>query len=215
MSRNHYVWAVVFTVAALAFSSALYPSLPDRIPTHWNGRGEVDGYGAKQWAAFLGPIMMGGMILVFRFLPWLSPRQFEVEGFRPTYLYIMLTLVMMFGYIHGIALWKALGGGIDLRRALFGGLFLFLASLGNVLGKVRRNFYVGVRTPWTLASEKVWYATHRVAAWTFALGGVLGFVLVVAGGWFVSAGIVVGVALLTPVVHSLVYYKRLEAAGRL
>jgi len=215
MERKYAFWTAVATLAALALSAVLYPSLPDRIPTHWNLRGEADGFGAKSWAAFLGPLVMAGLILLFRILPWLSPRSFALDGFRPTYLYVGLVLVLLAGYIHGIALWSSLEEGVDLRRALFGGLCLGFALLGNVLGKVERNFYVGIRTPWTLASERVWYATHRVAAWTFAVGGVVGFCLVVAGGWMISAGVVIGVAVVLPVVHSLIYYKKLEASGRL
>ena len=64
---------------------------------------------------------------------------------------------------------------IDLGRTLFAGLFLALALIGNVLGKVRRNFYIGVRVPWTLASDRVWNDTHRVAAWTMVGGSLVGF----------------------------------------
>ena len=67
-------------------------------------------------------------------------------------------------------------------RSLMGALFLFLILIGNVLGKVKRNFYIGVRTPWTLASEKVWYATHRFAAKAFVIAGLLGVLSVIFGG---------------------------------
>jgi uncharacterized membrane protein len=94
-------------------------------------------------------------------------------------------------------------------------MFLFFALLGNVLGKVQRNFYVGVRTPWTLASETVWVQTHRLAAWLFTGAGVLGLVIVLVGVPFYFAFGLILVAALVPVVYSLVLYKRLEKKGLL
>jgi uncharacterized membrane protein len=85
--------------------------------------------------------------------------------------------------------------------------------LGNVLGKVRRNFWLGVRTPWTLASDRVWYATHRVAGKTMVVGGLVTMLAAMMGlPAYVSTGALMAGALV-PVVFSLVYYKRLERAG--
>jgi uncharacterized membrane protein len=92
---------------------------------------------------------------------------------------------------------------------------LFCALLGNVMGKVRRNFYVGVRTPWALANERVWNATHRFAAKTFVAAGVIGLALTLLGftGWPVFVLLMAG--LLAPVAYSLVFYKQLERRGQL
>ena len=89
------------------------------------------------------------------------------------------------------------------------------ALLGNVLGKVRRNFYVGVRTPWALASERVWNATHRLAGKTFVAAGLVGLVLTAAGlnGWPTFVSLMVGA--FVPILYSLVYYKQLERSGAL
>jgi uncharacterized membrane protein len=78
---------------------------------------------------------------------------------------------------------------------------------------VPRNFYIGIRTPWTLASERVWYATHRLAARILVLAGAVGFVLVILTGWFVLSFVLLIAALLIPVAHSLIYYKRLQRQG--
>ncbi len=72
---------------------------------------------------------------------------------------------------------------MDVGRFAVAGVFLLFAPIGNVLGKVDRNFFVGGRTPWTLADERVWHATHRLAAKIFVAGGMIGFRLVLAGGW--------------------------------
>lgn len=215
MKHKHYLTGIILTAAALALSLILYPSLPDRMPMHWNIHGEIDGYGAKSWAAFLGPGLMALMLLAFRFLPWLSPRRFEVAdtGTRPTYLYMMVVIVLLIGYVHAVSVTAAMGWAGNVGRAMVAGIFLFFALLGNVLGKVPRNFYIGIRTPWTLASERVWYATHRLAARILVLAGAVGFVLVILTGWFVLSFVLLIAALLIPVAHSLIYYKRLQRQG--
>ena len=90
-----------------------------------------------------------------------------------------------------------------------------IALLGNVLGKVQRNFYVGVRTPWTIADERVWNATHRLAAKTFVIGGLTGLAFALVAGWSWLSFVAILAAALVPVIYSLVYYKQLERRGEL
>lgn len=213
MNRLYWGIAILLTVGALAASAVLYPSLPARLPIHWDIHGQVDGTGAKAWAAFLGPGMMAALIAVFAVLPWLSPRHFEVEGFRSTYLFILAAMTGLIAFLHGLTLWTALHDDAPVGRVLVAGIFLFLALLGNVLGRVRRNFYIGVRVPWTLASERVWNETHRLAAWLFVAAGLIGFVLVLAGAPLPLAFGVLMTAVVVPILYSLLLYKRLERRG--
>jgi uncharacterized membrane protein len=103
----------------------------------------------------------------------------------------------------------------DLPRWLVGGILMGMALLGNVLGKVRRNFWMGVRTPWTLANDQVWTKTHRLAAWLFVGGSVLGLALLAAGLHPLIALAPFLLAAVVPVFYSLWLYKRLEHEGRL
>jgi immunity protein, SdpI family len=216
MSRPYWITAILLTLSAWALSAWLYPGLPQRVPTHWNIEGKVDGWGDKSWATFLMPGAMVLMLVLFAFLPALSPRHFEVDSFRSTYLYIMVLVTALFGYMNGVILlatWQEVRGGekfMDIGRVLIGGMFLFFALLGNVMGKVRKNFYIGIRVPWTLASDRVWNDTHRLAAWLMVAGGIIGFVLVLAGLNLVWAFGVMIVTFLIPVVYSFVHYKALE-----
>jgi uncharacterized membrane protein len=225
MTRWFYV-SVVATIIVLAASIYVYfflfGQLPDKIPVHWNIRGEPDRIIAKQdaWMNFwLTPAIMIGLLLLTLILPWLSPRSFSIEPFRDTYGYILALLALLFAYIHGLLLWSSLHPEVQTARLLIGGVFVFFALLGNVLGRVRRNFWVGIRTPWTLASEKVWNATHRLGAWLFVACGVIGAIVVLAGAGSVWCFIVsfagLMLAALVPVIYSLVLYKRLERQGRL
>jgi uncharacterized membrane protein len=191
------------------------------VPTRWNIEGKVDGWGGKSWATFLVPGMMIAFLVLFAFLPALSPKHFEVDSFRSTYLYILVLLTALFFYINGVILlatWQEVREGprfMDIGRALIGGIFLFFALLGNVMGKVRKNFYIGIRVPWTLASDRVWNDTHRLAAWLMVSVGVIGFLLVIAGAFpIVAIGLLIG-SMLIPVVYSFIHYKSLERRGAL
>jgi uncharacterized membrane protein len=216
MTRFYWIAAIVLTLAVWGATAALYPRLPEQVPMHWNIRGEIDGYGAKTWAGFLVPAMMLAMLGLFWLLPWLSPRSFDVDRFRETYMWIALLLISLMAYIHSLTLWAAFNPHIDMARALVAGICVCMALVGNVLGKVRRNFWVGIRTPWTLASERVWIDTHRLAARLMTLAGVLGAAISLVAGhvaaFAVSFGLIMTAAL-APVVYSLVHYKRLERRG--
>jgi uncharacterized membrane protein len=159
--------------------------------------------------------MMTFIVLMFSALPWLSPKKFEVDSFRATYLYIMIVIVAMLAYCQILILITALGAVLDVSRAVEGGVCLLIALLGNVMGKVRRNFFVGIRTPWTIANEQVWNATHRFAAKTFFAGGLLGLLAVILGAPFWLPLTAILVATLIPVIYSLKFYKQLEHRGEL
>lgn len=211
--------AAVLTALVWIGTAVVYPRLPATIPTHWNIKGEADGFSPKTYGAFLLPIGMLVMLGVAVVLPRISPKHFEVDTFKSTYGMVMLLVVALFGYMHAVTLWAGVNGHIDVGRALFGGIFGFLAVMGNYLSKVRRNFWVGVRTPWTLASDRVWNDTHRLAAKTLVIAGIGGVIVTLLPLPIgVCVGLGTGVILLgalIPVVYSLVHYKRLEARGEL
>jgi uncharacterized membrane protein len=219
VNQRFYGGAAVAILAVLAGTLVAYPSLPDVVPIHWNAHGQVNGWGPK-WSLFLyGPGGMLLIVLMFAALPWLSPKKFEVDSFRATYLYIMIVIVAMMACCQGLILLAALGSlsGVtfDISRAIEGGVCLLMALLGNVLGKVRRNFFVGIRTPWTIANEHVWNRTHRFAAKTFFAGGLLGLVAVALAAPFWVPIAAIAIAVLVPAAYSLVFYKQLERRGEL
>lgn len=215
MNQRYFWGAAAVIAAALAGTLVAYPHLPATVPVHWNAHGQVDAWGPRWSVLVYMPGIMVGTVLLFAALPWLSPKKFEVDSFRSTYLYIMVVLVAMYAYIQILTLLSALGLALDVGRAIEGGVGLLIALLGNVLGKIRRNFYVGIRTPWTIANERVWNATHRLGAKTFFVGGLLGLLAVVVRAPFWAPVVCFLAAAFIPVVYSLVYYKRLEHHGEL
>ena len=214
MKRKYFLIGVAMIAVTVIVTLVLIPYMPERVPSHWNAHGKVDGYSPRWMLPVLMPGIMTLLLLLFAALQWLSPAKFEVDTFQSTYLFIMIVILGLMAYIHALMLWAGLKGNIDISKALTGGVCLMFVALGNVMGKVRRNFYIGIRTPWTIASERVWYATHRFGAKTFVLGGLLAFLVALVGLPF-GAMIVIMVAALSPVIYSLVYYKKLEKRGNL
>ena len=184
--------------------------LPETVPTHWNVQGQVDQYGSKWISLALLPGMVLFTVLLTLTLPILSPKNYELNRSGKAYCEIMLAVSGLMGALHVIILAGTANSHIDIGRWIFSGIFVFFAVVGNLMGKIKRNFYMGVRTPWTLADERVWTETHRVAAHQWFIGGIIGAVLVLVG---VPTGIMIGFMLivsLLPVVMSFVIYKRLN-----
>ena len=115
----------------------------------------------------------------------------------------------MLAYIYAMVLLQVVHGGVSMHRATPAGVFILLVLIGNPMGKVRRNFFIGIRTPWTLASEAVWYATHRLAARLMVASGLLGLLALWLGAphWL----LLVLMAAWAPLAagYSLLMYKRL------
>jgi uncharacterized membrane protein len=222
---TRWLWvSILLTGAACGLSwyvsSYRHEDLPERIPVHWDINGQPNDWVARDdagWAFWMMPATMAALVVLTIILPWISPRPFDVERFRSTYGYMMTLAVALMGYLHVMIVLGMLQrlGGADIGRWLLAGVFLFVAAIGNVLGRLRRNFWMGIRTPWTLASEAVWIQTHRLAAWLWVAGGLVGFVALLAGVpvlWAIVALLVVMVA--GPILASLVIYQRLERAGK-
>jgi uncharacterized membrane protein len=214
MKTRYLLLCGLLLLATLALTIALYGQLPAQIPTHWNARGQVDHYGPRSFI-FVHTGFMAAIMLLWTVLPWLSPKRYTVALFQSTYWHILLIVVGMLAYIQCMLVWGALSLSIDMSRAMLGGVGVFVALIGNVLGKVKRNFWIGIRTPWTLADERVWYATHRLAGKTMVAGSLLCAAGALAG---LPAGLCISLLVagaVIPALYSLVYSKRLERSADL
>jgi uncharacterized membrane protein len=221
MSRWFLV-SLALTVLALGVSLYVFFAgrewLPVEVPVHWGITGEPDQFiGRDQLLPYLliPPGIMAATVVLWQLLPWLSPRRFEVDMFRSTYEQIMGLVVVLCAYLHAAILWAYYSPGLEPVRFIVAGICLFFALIGNLMGKVKRNFWMGIRTPWTLASEPVWERTHRLGAWLFVAAGLIGFVATLAGAPLWPLFVLIVGAALAPVVYSLVIYKQLEKQGRL
>jgi immunity protein, SdpI family len=158
----------MFLLAALSWGSA-----PARIPVHWTFSGHVDRWGGKLEGLLAGPLEALGIYLLTLLLPRLDPGRANYERFAGAYYAIRLSLVTLLAVLYGVQLAAMHRPGLDVAAfvpAALGGLFIVI---GNFLGKIRPNWFVGVRTPWTLSSKRSWTRTHRLAGKLFLLDGLL------------------------------------------
>src|SRR5262249_40859826 len=135
-------------------------------------------------------------------------------------LYIMVLVIGLFAYMQGVMLYVvrhavAKEQALDIGRAFIAAMFLFFGLLGNVMGKVRKNFYIGVRVPWTLASDRVSNDTPRLAACRWFAAGAIGFLMIALGAPWIPAMALLLIAALAPIIYSFVHYKNLEHSGEL
>lgn len=188
-------------VAAMFVASAVaWPFADDEIPTHWNARGEVDGYGGKLQGLLLLPAVAAGVWLLLAVIPRWDPGRKNYASFGTAYLLTRAGVLAFLALIHAGVIAVAVGSGIDIYFLFPLGIGALLFGLGNVMPKFRPNYFAGVRTPWTLASAKSWTATHRLGGRLFMLGGVLfASMAFIRAEWFVMVlvgGMLAGIAIL-------------------
>jgi len=174
--------ALVAFAADAVLSVAVYPLLPERVPVHWNAAGHADRLGSRLELVLLGPLLVGGLWALMLVLSRIDPRRVEQPAAEPgaapgeaegSYWTVIHLVVVALALLHGGLLLAASGRLAGTDRAIALGLALFLLLPGNFVGRLRPNWFVGIRTPWTLASDDVWRRTHRLAARLMVCGGLL------------------------------------------
>jgi uncharacterized membrane protein len=151
----------------LSFLAALlvYPQLPDPAASHWGANGEVNGYISAFWAAFLMPLLTTGLFLLLMAIPNIDPLKANIAQFRGIYnTFIALFLVYML-YVYALTLiWNLGYDNFDIGMAIMPAICLFFIFLGVLMCRAKRNFFIGIRTPWTLSSDTVWAKTHALGS---------------------------------------------------
>jgi uncharacterized membrane protein len=186
--------------------------IPDRVPTHWNGAGEVDSYGSR-YSIFIMPAVAVGSYFLVMLLPYIDPRKKNYELFKDTLAKIQFLLVAFLSFL-SIAVTLMVIGKVKIGPALIlNGVCLLILVLGNFMGKVRPNFFVGIKTPWTLSDETVWIKTHRLAGrlWVYCsvVMIVLNFLLPEPNEYlFILYTIIIAV---WPIAYSYLLYRKLHS----
>ncbi len=201
---------VLIAIAALV-GLMLYAQLPDPMPSHWNAAGEIDGYMSKFWGVWLMPLTTLGFTLLLAAVPAIDPLKANIEKFRGLYNAFIVGFVFYMLYVYGLTLAASLGYQFSMTYMLLPVVGLLFIGISFLLEKAKRNFFIGIRTPWTLSSDEVWEKTHKLGAQTFRIGGALVIVsafLGESGFWLMMIALLV--AALVPVVYSYVVFARLE-----
>lgn len=166
----------VILIAMVIIGALSYPFLPAQVPNHWNLAGEVDGYVNRFWGVALLPLIAAGMWLLLPILPAIDPRRKNYPEFAGTFQLFINVLLIFLGAVYIVTLAAGFGWNVPVSRLIACGTGLLFATMGNEMGRVQPNFFVGVRTPWTLADPEVWRRTHRASGRAMVIAGVLNIV---------------------------------------
>jgi uncharacterized membrane protein len=189
----------------------LWNQLPDQMASHWNVNDQVDGYMSKFWGVFMLPLITLAMLVLFLVVPSIDPLKANIAQFREAFNLFIVLIVAFMIYLYGLTLAWSLGyTSFKMSGAMLPAMGLLFIFIGFMLRKARRNFFIGIRTPWTLSSDTVWNETHRIGAVLFMISGVFAFFGGFFGGttafWFMFVPIISSTIFL--LIYSYVLYRR-------
>lgn len=203
---------VVIVLAAVGMSLLAYPKLPDQMASHWGVGGQVDGWMAKSVCVWIMPIIMAIMSVFFFAILLIDPLRKNIAQFFSYYAGFIIIMNLFLLAVHGwMILWN-----LEIRIAANVFMPLGVACLifyaGIVMDHVKPNWFIGIRTPWTLSNELVWQQTHKLAGVLFRVAGII----VLIGAVFPKYAIVfilapVLIVSLITVVYSLMVWRKLKA----
>jgi uncharacterized membrane protein len=194
----------------------LWDRLPERMPIHWNARGEIDGYAGKPFATFFLPAVNLFIVAVFYLVSRIDPKvryaQPDPQKSQRRVFRAIRLAISGFMAIVGLAiLGVAAGLSLDMLRIVGVGMALLIGILGNFMGKIRPNYFTGIRTPWTLESPEVWIKTHRFGGRLMVVVAVLLLIasLTLKGAAYVSVMVaLILVMAFVPMIYSFLVYKK-------
>jgi uncharacterized membrane protein len=208
-TRTAATLSLVLVAAALLAGALLWNRLPDPMPSHWNAAGEIDGYMPKFWGVFLMPIVTLALLGLFLIIPHIDPLKTNIAKFIGTFNVFIVAFVAYMLYIYALTLFAALDMPFNMTVMLLPVVGLLFIGVGYMMGKAKRNFFIGIRTPWTLSSETVWDETHKLGSKLFILAGVVTIVSAFLGEngvWLLIAAIFI--AAFIPIIYSYILWKR-------
>lgn len=207
------LWNLILLLGLITLASAIYyfPLLPDKIPTHWNLSGEINQYSDK-WMIFVLALLPVLIYALMGIMPKIDPKRASYSKHEKAYFIVRIALFLFLTALYVVVLLFALGYLIKIDMLIKLGMGILFIVVGNVLSQARHNYFFGIRTPWTLASEKVWNKTHRMGAYSFVILGFiicfLSFVSGVMSGYIIF--ILIMAAVIYPTIYSYIQYKKLK-----
>ena len=191
---------IIIGIVLISFAIGIYvfPEMPEKIASHWNTRGEVNGYMSKFWGLFLMPIISVGLFLVFMVIPRIDPYKSNIEKFRKYYDNFVLLIIVFLFYIYLLTIFWNMSYRFNVITLLSPAFAILLYYSGVLIENAKMNYFIGIRTPWTLSSEKVWDKTHKIGGKLFKIAGIIA----IAGILFQSYAIFF---ILVPVLLAAIY----------
>jgi uncharacterized membrane protein len=191
-TRNTVIVGLLILVAGVVLGLAVYDRLPERVASHWNANDVVDGTMPRFWGAFLMPLVSLAMLALLLVVPVIDPLRLNIAQFRGLFNAFIVVIMAFLLYLHVLTiLWNLGVQGFRMSTALLPALGVIFIFAGLMMRQAKRNFSIGIRTPWTLSSDRVWDQTHRLGGVLFIISGALAILGALFSGptafWFVLA----------------------------
>lgn len=168
---NTLILAVVLLSFVLAFY--FYSLVPDQMASHWSSKGEVNGYMSKFWGLFLLPFILLGLYFIFIIIPKIDPLRENIEKFRKQYNILIFLILLFLFYVYLLTLFWNIGMIFNMNLVLSPAIGIFFYCIGSLIENIKMNWFIGIRTPWTLSSENVWRKTHKLGGRLFKISGII------------------------------------------
>jgi uncharacterized membrane protein len=168
-----YLILAALTAFAFLFSIYYYPQLPDQLVSHWDGQGEPNGYLDKDISLFLLPAMMAGFAILFSVIPRIDPLKKNIADFRIYFDIFVILLFIFLACIHMVTIYWNLGFEIPIIPVIAIWIAVLFYYSGLLMKKSKRNWFIGIRTPWTLSSDRIWEKTNGMGGTFFQVAGFL------------------------------------------
>jgi len=193
---------IIIIIIALILGIQLYPKLPDLVPSHWNSQGQIDSWSSKNFLVFFMPLLALAIYLLMTFMPRIDPLRKNYEKFSKVYFLFKVLLSLFFIALYLFMLAAAFGFKMNIIYFILPVFSLFFIAIGVMLPKIKRNWFIGIRTPWTIHSDAVWNDTHSFSSKIFVISGIISFL----GIFFPKYAFAVFMtAILTAAIISIVY----------
>jgi len=168
---------IIFVLISLFFivASYFYPQMPERMASHWNSQGQVDGYMSKFWGLFLMPIISVVLSFFFLLIPRIDPSKENIKKFRKYFDKFTILITAFLFYVYLLTIFWNIGIKFNMSQLMTPALGILFYYCGVLIENTKRNWFIGIKTPWTLSNEKVWDKTHKIGGKLFKIIGIIAF----------------------------------------
>ncbi len=166
---------IIIAILLLSFAIGIYvyPKMPQMMASHWDGAGSVNGYMGRFWGVFLMPILSVFMFLLFMLIPKIDPMKKNVEKFRKHFDWFIVILLLFMLYIYILTLLWNFYYRFNMLQMLVPAFAILFYYMGVLVSHAKRNWFIGIRTPWTMSSSRVWDKTHSLGGKLFKIAAVI------------------------------------------
>jgi uncharacterized membrane protein len=200
---------LIIILISFATAAYYYPQMPGKMASHWNARGEADDYISKGFVLYLIPVITAVMYMISLLILEIDPLRKNIEKFRKYFDWFILFMIVFLFYIHILAIATNLGYVFNMATMILPPMGVLFICTGFLTERAKRNWSIGIRTPWTLSDDAVWEKTNKLGGKLFKAAGIITILGVFSGSasiWIALASVLT--AAILPMLYSCVEYKK-------